>query len=172
MLVIIHRCLSKEMTMRHILTWVMTGVAALSVSGCLDDSTIAPAGDEHELDLGSVASRATPSGDVAPVAAELDTREDSSAVELTGFRQVCRSLSWGQVCATYNYDSRTAAANVQNWVLGPMPVELKLLASPGGTVLERWSGAMSKDEWKGIWRSGRNDGQYCGVANGSAICLP
>ena len=111
-------------------------------------------------------------GCLEPGPASEVTDSDEATIELASFRQVCRDLSWGTVCVSYNFDSRTAAANVQNLMLGPWAVELKLLDRPLGSVLERWSGAMAKGQWKGIFRSGVNDGQYCGVANGSAICLP
>ncbi|MEV4123345.1 hypothetical protein [Micromonospora sp. NPDC049645] len=89
------------------------------------------------------------------------------------YYQVCRPNTTGQVCVSYNVTSRTAAANVQNTSGSAKTITLRLLSSPGGSVLKSTTSSVANGSWTGFGVGGRNYGPYCAVTgDGLAICLP
>ncbi|WP_146755497.1 hypothetical protein [Micromonospora saelicesensis] len=89
------------------------------------------------------------------------------------YYQVCRPNTLGQVCVSYNWTSRTAAANAQNTTGVTRSITLRLLSQPGGSVLASTTRSVTHNNWVGVPAGNRGYGPYCGVIqDGQAVCLP
>lgn len=89
------------------------------------------------------------------------------------YYQVCRPNSLGEVCVSYNFTSRTAAANARNTSGSTKSIVLRLLSKPNGSVLASTTGNVTNGSWIGVPRGGVSYGPYCGVIqDGQTICLP
>jgi len=76
------------------------------------------------------------------------------------------------LCVSYNYTSRTAAANIQRHG-STQTVDLQLEQYAGGPVLASGRKSLSDGQWLGIFKSGVNYGHYCAksLIAASRVCL-
>jgi len=77
--------------------------------------------------------------------------------------------SFGTICVSYNYTSRTAAANLQN-CCAIRGVDL-YLRDAGGHQLASFHDILLPDEWAGIFKRGVGFAHYCAAAGITTVCL-
>jgi hypothetical protein len=86
-------------------------------------------------------------------------------------KQNCVDLAGGRLCVSYNYTSRTAAANAQRKG-STVSVDLALNRG-GGTVLISGHKTLSNGQWYGIYKTGVAYANYCAYSAyiGGQVCL-
>jgi hypothetical protein len=85
-------------------------------------------------------------------------------------KQNCVDLAGGRLCVSYNYTSRTAAANAQR---SGSTVSVDLALQKGNTTLISGHKSLGNGQWYGIYKTGVAYANYCAYSAyiGGRVCL-
>jgi len=94
----------------------------------------------------------------------------ASPAHADNYVQNCVDLAGGRLCVSYNYTSRTAAANAQR---SGSTVSVDLALQKGGSTLVSGHKTLSNGQWYGIYKSGVSYANYCAYSAyiGGRVCL-
>lgn len=145
---------------------LLLSLIAVGAAGCMTESE--PSETEQAVsELSTFAYTAT--GGARPEIVALDDAGGATTNDV--FQEFCTHQNSYEICVTYNFTSRTAAANVQNEAGGARSTTIRLRSgSFSGPVLASTSLSLGAQAWRGVFKSGVATNTYCSEAqNGTLI---
>lgn len=139
---------------------------ALVLTGCaMDEATEST----ETAELGLSTFMYTQSDGGKPEITALDDAGTAQTNDV--FQEFCTHNNSYEICVTYNFTSRTAAANVQNEAGSARSTTIRLRRTAiNGPVLASTSLSLGAGAWRGVFKSGVATDIYCSEAqNGSTI---
>jgi hypothetical protein len=139
---------------------------AIGVIGCATETPASEPYQTEEAVHATFAYHAAGTVDevIVPSASSLEPIDQNDGIKANDvFQEFCTIANGYNICITYNFTSRTAAANVQNQTSRNRSTHIRLRNS-SGTILAQTFETLTPNEFRGVFKSGINAATYCSEA--------